>query len=451
MNRLDNQKIMGAWYVYALAFVAALGGFLFGYDLALISGAILFVEEHFGLTAAGKGFAATSATLGCIAGPIAGFWFADYFGRKKSLFIASFFLMISAVGSAVAPTIESLNFWRWIGGLGVGLASVISPTYIAEIAPAPVRGRLVTINQLAIVVGIIASILVDYFLSFGGHWRWMFGAEAFPIVIFVVSLFFVPDSPRWLAMKERTDEAEQVLSRISGPEAAALEMVEIQKELKRETGSIRELFSPGILKALMIGCLVMVYGQFVGVNMLHLYAPSIMLEIGIGSASTAILNAFYIDLFMVICVLVAFWSLDRFGRRANYYLGCASIAISHIIMAICIAYEWPSYVFLIAIMLGIGVYQFTLGPLNFVINSEIYPNRIRGKAMSIAMISLYLSNYLGNLIFPPVSEWFTETYGNTSGVYLIFAVICLSGLLFTWKLLPETKDVPLERVGEIWK
>ncbi len=450
MDELHGQKKASVWYVYLLSFVAALGGFLFGYDLALISGAIIFLEKHFQLTAITKGFAASSAILGCLAGPILGLWFADYFGRRKTLFIAAIFLMVSAIGSAVAPTLIWFNIWRWVGGVGVGLASVVSPIYIAEIAPAHLRGRLVTINQLAIVVGICISILVDYWLSFGEHWRWMFGAEAFPVVFFVIALCFIPNSPRWLAIKSRFDEAKSILTTINGHHQAEKELAAIQVELNQESGSFRELFQPGIRKALLIGLILMFYGQIIGVNMLHLYAPSILLEIGIGSPSKAILNALYIDLFMFICVLIAFWTIARFSRRTNWYIGFVLIAVGHLVAALSIQHHWAPIFVLMGLIIGIGTHQFSTGPLPFVINSEIYPNRIRGKAMSLALLSMYIGNYIGSTIFPTMMEWCEKQFGSASAIFYFFICICGSGILFVWRFLPETKDLSLEEISSFW-
>ena len=253
-NRSATSGRAGRGYVYAVTLIASTGGFLFGFDLSIISGAVVFLREEFHLTQAMFGLANSSAILGCIVGPLLGLRLADGRGRRTTLAVAAACFMVSAIGSALAYGMVDFVIWRILGGIGVGLAMVTSPMYIAELAPAELRGRLITVNQLAIVFGINMAIVVAYFLSFGAHWRWMFAAEIPPIAALMVGLLFAPRSPRWLTSKGRNDdEAMRVLTKINGREAAGSVLDEITAELKQETGTFRELFMPGIRLALIIG------------------------------------------------------------------------------------------------------------------------------------------------------------------------------------------------------
>jgi len=252
--------------VNVIALIAATGGFLFGYDLSIASGALIFLKEQFDLDAAGEGLAMSSAILGSIAGPVVGMWLADRVGRRATLWIAAVCFMASAIGTALPRTILEFNIWRAVGGIGVGLAAMTSPMYIAEISPPRLRGRLVTVNQLAIVIGINLAVIASYLLSFGGHWRWMFASEIPAIIALMVGLLFVPHSPRWLAAMGRDEEALDVLTGINGPEEATRELGEIKAELAEETGTARELLAPGIRTAVLVGAVLMVFSQINGVN-----------------------------------------------------------------------------------------------------------------------------------------------------------------------------------------
>lgn len=449
MNENMEGKAGGS-YVYLISLVAAVGGFLFGYDLSLISGAIIFMEKSFQLTPATKGLAVSSAYLGSIAGPILGLWMADAFGRKKSLVFASICYMISAIGSALAPDMLQFVIWRMLGGVGVGLSTVISPMYIAEISPAKLRGRLVTVNQLSIVLGINLAVIVCYLLSFGGHWRWMFASEAFPILFLMAGLYFVPRSPRWLAEKNHQPEALKILTRINGRTQAEKELREINEELSQETGHFLELFRPGLRRALLIGIVLLVFSQINGVNMMIMYAPTILLEAGIGSESHAILNAVYINLWIFITTGIAFWLIDRFGRRPILLAGVTGMALAHIFMGFSFYYKMSSFFVLLAMFAGTGSFTLTLAPLSWVILAEIFPNRIRGKAMSLVGLFFWVSAYCCAQFFPMLTDWFFRLFQTQAGAYGVFAGICLSCVLFIWKMLPETKDLSLEEIGRFW-
>ena len=296
-----------ALYLYTIVLIAAVGGFLFGYDLSLISGAVIFLRMEFALTPFWFGVVTASAVLGCPFGPLAGVWLADNLGRKRTLIIASLLFMALTIGCAAAGGMVGFVVWRFIGGMGVGLASTVSPMYIAEVAPAHLRGRLVVVNQLAAVSGLLLSVFVTYLLSFGGHWRWMFATQGVPVVCLMIGMLLVPETPRWLATVGRYGEALRVLMKINGRTQAEKELKDIQVELGDEPGGFGELLRPGLRLALLIGVLLMVFSQINGVNMILIYTPTLFMEAGIATAPDAILNSVYIDTWITLCTLVAFW------------------------------------------------------------------------------------------------------------------------------------------------
>jgi sugar porter (SP) family MFS transporter len=430
--------------------VAAVGGFLFGYDLSIISGALPFLTKHFALDAAGEGWATSSAILGAILGPLAGLWLADAVGRRISLAIAAVCFMATAIGTAVPQSFAEFIIWRIVGGVGVGLAAVISPMYIAEIAPAHLRGRLVTVNQLAIVMGINLAVIASYLLSFGGHWRWMFASEALPVVLLMVGLFFVPESPRWLAARKRNEEALKVLTRINGSAQANKELGEILDELKEESGSFRELLQPGIRLALLIGIVIMIFSQVNGVNMMLLYGPTILVEAGIGTASDAIFFTIFLNLVILVSTLIAFWLVKKFGRREILIAGVLVMALGHLGMAATFFLKASPFLNLAAMFLAAGAFTLSLAPLSWVIVSEIFPNQIRGKAVSLVCMILYLASFVCAQYFPLITNGFQKSMGHPGGAYLIFAGICASCVLFTWRVVPETKGLTLEEIGLFW-
>ncbi|MCP4211916.1 MAG: sugar porter family MFS transporter [Halieaceae bacterium] len=437
-------------YLYLVSLVAAVGGFLFGYDLSIISGALPFLKAHFALDAAGEGWATSSAILGSILGPVAGIWLADAVGRRKTLAIASFCFLASAIGTALPHSLGQFVFWRMVGGVGVGLAAATSPMYIAEIAPAKMRGRLVTVNQLAIVIGINLAVIASYLLSFGEHWRWMFASEVLPILLLMIGLFFVPESPRWLAARKRDDEALDVLSRINGSEQAHRELDAIREELQRESGTFGELLQPGIRLALLIGIVIMIFSQVNGVNMMLIYGPTILVEAGIGTASQAIFFTIFLNLVILFSTLIAFWLVHRFGRRQILMAGVTAMALGHVAMSATFFMDGSPFLNLGAMFLAAGAFTLSLAPLSWVIVSEIFPNQIRGKAVSIVCCILYASSFLCARYFPMITNGFEERMGHPGGAYLIFAAICMSCAFFTWRVVPETKDLTLEEIGHFW-
>jgi SP family arabinose:H+ symporter-like MFS transporter len=451
MKNLNNQK-MNMVYIIKIALVASIGGFLFGYDLVVIAGALPYLEEHFKLSASMKGFAVSSAILGAIAGPLLGLWFSEKIGRRKTMMTAAILFMVSAIGSAFAITIWDFSFWRFLGGMGIGLAMISSPIYIAELSPPHLRGPLVNINQLANVIGITLSVIVSYYFSFqDSGWRWMFGMAAFPIVILIAGLFFVPESPRWLAAHGRLSESLRILVKINGKEKADRELEEIRNELKLETGKFSELVKPGTKTALIIGILVMIYSQINGVNMMLLYGPTILLDAGMKIGSSAILASLPIYVFIFVCTIVAFSLIKKFSRRGLLITSISFMAVGHLVMAIILFQEWPAVYTLIPMLIGTGSFTLGFAPLSWIIVSEIFPNKIRSKALALVCFFLFASSFATAQFFPLLTEGFSVKYGNSGRVYLIFMAICISAALFSWKMVPETKGLSLEKISGFWQ
>lgn len=440
----------GFSYLLMVTMVAAIGGFLFGYDLSIISGAILFLQQEWNLSPLLVGAVTGSAILGCPFGALAGIFFSDRWGRNRCLIISAVLFLISAIGSALPIGAVDFSIWRFVGGIGVGLASTVSPMYIAEISPARLRGRMVILNQLAIVVGLTLSVYVAYVLSFGGHWRWMFASEILPAVALGICLFYVPNSPRWLAIRGRNTEALIVLTRINGEQQAKIELDEINKELGEEKGGFKELLKPGIRRATIIGVILMVFSQINGVNMILIYTPTLFMEAGITNAPDAILNSIYVTSWITLCTIASFWLISRFGRRPILIIGPVGMALGEIIIFCKFTYSLPPWATLTGMFLATGAFTLTLAPLSWVVLSEIFPNRIRGVAMSIATTAMFTSSYITTNLFPAILDYFKNTFGNPGGTFLIFAGICISCSFFVWRLLPETKDKSLEEIGRHW-
>ena len=440
----------GNRYLYLITLVAAVGGFLFGYDLSLISGAIIFLKAEWSLSPFWMGAITGSAILGCPFGPLAGISLADKFGRRRTLIFSSLLFLVSTAGSALAPGMWPFAASRFIGGVGVGLASTISPMYIAEVAPARLRGRLVVVNQLAIVIGLSLSIVVTYLFSFGGHWRLMFATQGVPTLVLALGLFLVPESPRWLAAAGRPAEALGVLARVNGRVRAERELRDILSELGEETGGFRELWRRGIRKAVGIGIVLMIFSQINGVNMILLYAPTLFMEAGLTNAPDAILNSVIVSAWITLCTIIAFWLTKQFGRRPILIAGTLAMAVGHVLMFLNFAFRLPTALTLAAMFVPTGAFTLTLAPLSWVVLSELYPNRVRGKAMSLAVGLMFLASYVTVNVFPMILNRFRAAFGHPGGTFLIFMGICIACAAFVWRLLPETKDRTLEEIGRSW-
>ena len=420
--------------------------------MALMAGALPFLEREFALTPALAGWAVSSAILGGIAGPLLGLWFTDAIGRRRTMMLAAFIFMASTIGCALAGSIHAFAFWRFVGGMGVGLAMISSPIYIAELAPPTVRGSLVNVNQLSNVIGINLAMIVAYLFSgFDDNWRLMLGSQAVPVFFLMLGLLLVPESPRWLAAKGRDAEAMKVLTRINGPTIACQELDAIRADVGVDNVRFAELWMPSSRMALKIGIILMIFSQTNGVNMLLLYAPTIMADAGISFGSNAILSSVPIYVVILIGTLFAFPLLHRFSRRGLLMASATGITIGHVLMAIILWFQLPAMLLLIPMMIGTGAFTVGLAPLSWIIVSEIFPNRIRGKALAVVCVFLFAASFLTAQFFPVAVEWLEQATGSSAGIYLIFAAICLSCVWFAWAKLPETKGLSLEEIGAFWR
>jgi len=441
---------MNKTYVYLIALVASMGGFMFGYDIVVIAGALPFLSLDFHLTPFMEGVAVSSAYVGSIFGPMIGFWFSESIGRRNTMLAACLCFALSTIGTALSGGVWWFSLWRFMGGMGIGLAMISSPIYIAELAPAEKRGTLVNINQLSNVIGINLAVIVSFLLSDSEHnWRWMFATQGIPVLLLMTGLLIVPESPRWLAAHNRPDKAFNVLSRINGRSKAIVEIREIEKELQKEQGGIGELFDPGIRLALFVGVVLMVLSQINGVNLMLVYAPTILNQAGIHFGSNAILSSVPIYLMILVSTVIAFPLIKKFSRRGLVMTSLALMAFGHVMMAITLELEWPPLMTLIPMIIGTSSFTFGFAPLSWIILAEIFPNRIRGIASAFVCFFLYMGSFVVTLIFPPLTKWF-QIHHAPGYIYLLFAFVCLAGLIFTRKELPETKGISLEKIGDFW-
>jgi len=438
-------------YVYVISAIAAMGGFLFGYDLDVIIGAIIFLKKGFQLSPVQVGFAVSCASIGCIIGPLVGGPAADWLGRRKTLLVTALIFSVGTIGTVFPRTIAEFDFFRIVGGLGIGLASVTSPMYIAEIAPARLRGRLVTVNQLAIVVGALASIIVSYFLSASGNWRAMFAYELVPVMLFFIGLAFVPESPRWLFEKKRIEEARQVLGRIYRSESGIEQELQIMHQTDHEeAGTFAELLQPGIRKALLIAAALAVFQQMTGASPLTFYLPIIFQQAGFTSASDAIFQTVVLNMWDVFCTILAMWLVERLGRRPLLLIGISGMGASLVLVGFFFARHATGEFVVLVMMLCIGFYIISLAPLTWLIMSEIFPTRLRGKAMGVASIFLWAATFVGTQVVPSLSAYLNRHFNSIAGVFWIFAAVCVVALVFSYYMVPETKGRSLEEIGESW-
>ncbi len=438
--------------VYLLTAVAALGGLLFGYDTAVISGAIGFLKIKFQLSAAMTGWAASSAIFGCIFGAMAAGWLSDKFGRKQVLLGTAILFAVSAIGAAMPENLTQFTIFRFIGGLGIGAASMVSPLYITELAPARIRGRLVSYYQLAIVIGILVIFFVNTLIQNAGDeswnieygWRYMMASGVLPAILFLVALFFVPESPRWLTKEGRDDDALKVLIGINGTEQANIILEEVKATLHEEQGTLRELFTGRFRKAIWVGIVLSVFSQIQGINAIMYYAPEIFKAVGAGTEA-AFQQTVIIGLINLLFTFVAIYWVDLRGRKSLLLLGGAGMAISLMMVGFSFYFGWTGYGLLLFILLYIGSFAASYGPVTWVIISEIFPIKMRGVAMSVATFALWVAVYLVTQMFPIMLEMV-----GPAGTFWIFGAMALLSFAFVWARVPETKGRTLEEIEKSW-
>ena len=440
-------------FVYFVSAIAALGGLLFGYDTAVIAGAIGFLEIKFQLSPAMTGWAASSAIWGCVVGAMGAGYLSDRFGRKRILIVTAVLFAVSAIGSAIPANLTQFVMARLIGGIGIGAASMLSPLYISEIAPADKRGMLVTLYQLAIVLGINLIYFINLLIAGVGNdqwdidmgWRWMLGSGTLPALLFLIALFFVPESPRWLASRNRNDEAMKILQKVNGHLGAAVVMDDIKKTLREEQGTISELFAPGLRRAMIIGMFLALFSQITGINAIIYYAPEIFKSVGFGTDS-ALLQTVIIGLTNTIFTFVAIKFIDKAGRRKLLLWGVSGMVICLLGVGIVFQMQLSSGPLLLIFILGfIASFASSLGPIPWVIISEIFPTKTRGIAMSFAVLTLWI----GVVLITQLTPIFLKELGG-AGTFWIFGANAILLLIFTYKMIPETKGKTLEEIEKYW-
>lgn len=451
---LADERHAGKAYVFLVAFVAAIGGFLFGVDLNIIGSALVFLKDEFQLDPSQMGFTVSSALLGCVFGPLLAVLLGDPLGRKRCLYVTALLFAISAVGTALPRTIGEFNFFRFVGGLGIGFSSVIEPMYIAEISPVAKRGRLVLMYQLAITVGamlgVVAAWLIAATLPETTSWRWMFGSTLVPCAIFVVLLPFVPHSPRWLAEKGRFDEALAVLTRINGSVRAACELAEIKASIAEESGTIAELFQPPYRRALLVGIILALLNNWTGWSCVAYYQQIILQKAGFTEPAEAIGASIIAMLANVVLTLVSIGLVDSWGRRPMWIWGSIAMCFATLLMGLIIQANLPPAFAVLGIVLVLIPHAVALGPLPWLMISELFPTRIRARAVAIATICVWIAGYSGTQLFPMWGDAL-EAKGWPGAVYWVFTIVCVFSTLFGVKLLPETKGRSLEEIAASWE
>jgi sugar porter (SP) family MFS transporter len=456
-------------YVLFLSVVAALGGFLFGYDTAVISGTISMVTAQYGLSSVMQGWYVSSALVGSIGGVLIAGWVSDRFGRKSAMAISAFFFFLSALGCALAHSMDTLIIYRILGGIGIGMISIISPMYIAEIAFAKIRGSLVSLYQLAITLGFLAAFIVnfqllDYSLTvlptgvelydkvfFTEVWRSMLGMETIPAGIFLIIVFLLPESPRWLHMKGRNSKAIQVLSKIhNSPERGKAQLEEMKLGLAKKDSSNWEFLKkkPALIKAVAIGCAVAILGQFMGVNAVLYYGPTIFEKSGL-SGGDALFYQVLVGGVNALTTVLALLIIDRVGRKKLVYYGVSGMIICLLLIAGFFykgdVWNLPSELLLSFFLGYIFFTAISISAVIFVLLSEMYPTKIRGIAMSISGFALWVGTFLIGQFTP----WLLENL-TPEGTFLFFATMCLPYMYIIWKLIPETTGKTLEEIEAYW-
>ncbi len=447
-------------FVWMAAASSALGGLLFGYDWVVIGGAKPFYEVYFGLHAPGlQGWAMSCALIGCLLGAISAGALGDRFGRRRLLTLAALVFAVSSLGTAAAFQFSIFVAWRIFGGFAIGLASGVSPMYIAEISPTHLRGRLVSLNQMAIVLGILSAQIANWLIarpvplgaselsllaSWNGQWgwRWMFGVTAIPSVLFLIATLLIPESPRWLAAQGRIKEAAAILEHIGGRHYAqkSLEEFNSANEMEGSVSLLRELRMPGVARALLLGIVLAVLQQWCGINVIFNYAQEIFAAAGY-QISGILFNIVITGAVNVLFTWVALATIDRFGRRFLLLIGVSGLVIIYAILATCYHLHLHGLPMLVLVLAAIGCYAMSLAPVTWVVISEIFPTRIRGAAVSIAVTALWIACFLLTYTFPALNAALS-----TAGVFWTYAGICLAGGLFLFFRLPETQNRSLEEI-----
>jgi SP family arabinose:H+ symporter-like MFS transporter len=451
-------------YILSTALTAAIAGFLFGYDGAIMSGAILYMSDQFHFDAATLGFVMSSSVIGCIFGPFVGAWFCDKIGREKTILVCAALLGVGALMTAIASTITVFTIFRIVGGFAIGLGSIAAPMYIAEVAPPKMRGKLGLTFQLAVVIGSAAAGFITsgigHYLSPELAWRWMFASQLIIVVPLAAFVFMLAPSPRWLAEKGRFDEALDVLNKVHGPELAASELAEIKESVNEEQGGWGELFAPGVRFAIVVGLLLAFFNNWTGWSAMGGYVPKLIEMSGVGNSSAtspsdvdhsvAILQFGFVYGVMTLMTIVSIWLVDKVGRRPLWIF--ASFMMAGITLATGIVFHFHLHgtPVLLVLMLCTVPHGIALGGLPWLMMSELYPNRVRAKAVAVTTTFLWMVIFSCGQLFPIFVKWSNDAIGSPGGVFWLFTIICLFSALFGLTIMPETKGRTLEDIASSW-
>jgi len=454
---------MNKSFIYFICLVSAMGGLLFGYDWVVIGGAKPFYELFFGISDSPlmQGVAMTTALVGCLIGAMVAGAMADKYGRKPLLIISAVLFTVSAVATGIFDDFTLFNIARFIGGIGIGIASALSPMYIAEISPANIRGKLVSLNQMTIVLGILGAQIANWLIaddvpvgytadeilaSWNGQmgWRWMFWAEAVPAALFLLLAFFIPESPRWQIMKGMEQKAIKTLRNIGGEQYAASEIGLIKTsaiaDANKEKGGLKTLFTRKYAAVITLGVVVAVFQQWCGTNVIFNYAQEIFSDAGY-SVGDVLFNIVITGVANVVFTIVALFTIDRWGRRSLMLFGSISLAVIYLILGTCYHFHITGFFMVILVVAAISAYAMTLGPVTWVLLAEIFPNRVRGVAMATCTFALWTGCCTLTFSFPPMNAAL-----GSSGSFWIYSVICFCGFAYLLRRCPETKGVSLEEL-----
>lgn len=433
-------------YIIGISFISALGGYLFGFDFAVISGALPFLRPQFMLDSLWEGFLTGSLALGCIVGCLIAGKLADKYGRRPGLMLAAVIFAVSSIGIALSFGLSFFIVMRFIAGIGVGMASMLCPMYIAEVSPAKVRGRNVAINQLTVVIGILVTNMVNYFLADTGPdaWRWMFGLGAIPSTIFLVGVIWLPESPRWLLKDGQQEKAKQVLNKIGSASFVDTTLTAIHKSLEGspKKQNYKDVFEKSVRPAVVVGVILAVFQQFCGINVVFNYTSTIFESVG-ADLNRQLFETIAIGAVNLLFTLLAMWQVDKLGRRPLMLFGSLGLSVVYIVLAFLLQNHYPAGMVSIFVLLAISMYAISLAPVTWVLISEIFPNKIRGVASSVAIVSLWGAYFILVFTFPILAEKL-----GAYGPFYLYAAICFLGFLFIKKRVKETKGQTLEELEE---
>lgn len=448
-------------YLILISLIAGMGGYLFGYDWVVIGGAKAFYEIYFSIANIPwlQGWVMSSALLGCLMGVVISGWLSDKYGRKFMMILASVIFALSAFGTGAASTLELFILFRIISGIGIGIASNISPMYLSEVSPPAVRGKYVAIYQLAIVLGILSAQIVNWQIaepvvpgedilhSWNGQlgWRWMFWAPAFPAILYLVLAFVIPESPRWLISKEKYQKATDIFSRIAGKETAVMLVSEVRNAAQETVNKVKlsQLFKGKSFKIVVIGIVIAILQQWCGINVVFNYAQEIFTAAGY-SVSDMLFNIVVTGVVNVIFTFVGMYTVDRLGRRSLMLLGTIGLSLIYIVLGAGYYFRIEGIIMLFLVVLAIACYAMTLAPVTWIVISEIFPTRIRAKGMALSTFALWSASFVLTYTFPLLNSSF-----GSYGTFWLYGFICILGFLFIKKNLPETKGKTLEEIETI--